>query len=559
MSSIYNHRQMVPAAAANRVHDYLDQIRQEYDQLSQEVTYLKMQRDEMDQKSKPCCVTVAALCATNGGATIAARQAQEMTLVQQSLAELERNQVKIKQQYEEEIMRLRREVEMLRSGGASGSSAAGQPPVPPQAPPQIGHHNSTLFGSVAPGGGPALPPQPTAPGADGQGQHPHHHPPTPVQTPHTPQQQQQQQQQSQQQAGIRRTPVDMETDGNQGGMRREGSDWVVMYNPKVPKVLNVDLVHTLAHNSVVCCVNFSHDGKYLATGCNRTAQIYDVNSGQCISVLSDDSVSSDGDLYIRSVCFSPDGKFIATGAEDHHIRIWDLTAKRIRMVLRSHSQDIYSLDYSRDGRFIVSGSGDRTARIWNTETGQLLHTLYVEDHGMKDAGVTSVAFSPDGKLVAAGSLDRMVRVWNTQTGEFIERFEGHRDSVYSVVFAPDGKHLVSGSLDRTIKMWELGRGTTPGGKPGANACKTTFSGHKDFVLSVACSPCGSWVVSGSKDRGVQFWDPRSTQTQFMLQGHKNSVISVAISPKGTMFATGSGDWRARIWSYEHSSPMAPGQ
>jgi glucose repression regulatory protein TUP1 len=199
-----------------------------------------------------------------------------------------------------------------------------------------------------------------------------------------------------------------------------------------------------------------------------------------------------------------------------------LSKKQIRCVLHGHTQDIYSLDYSRDGRLIVSGSGDRTARIWDVETGQALHTLHVEDHGSRDAGVTSVAFSPDGKYIAAGSLDRMVRVWNVQTGEFIEYFEGHRDSVYSVVFAPDGKHLVSGSLDRTIKMWELGRGSVQGGKPNPNACKMTFTGHKDFVLSVACSPCGRWIVSGSKDRSVQFWDPHTAQPQFILQGHKNS-------------------------------------
>jgi glucose repression regulatory protein TUP1 len=45
---------------------------------------------------------------------------------------------------------------------------------------------------------------------------------------------------------------------------------------------------------------------------------------------------------------------------------------------------------------------------------------------------------------------------------------------------------------------------------------------QDFVLSVATTPDGSWIVSGSKDRGVQFWDPKTGQTQFMLQGHKNS-------------------------------------
>lgn len=103
--------------------------------------------------------------------------------------------------------------------------------------------------------------------------------------------------------------------------KKEGPDWFVYFNPRVPRVLDVDLVHTLEHNSVVCCVRFSQDGKYVATGCNRSAQIFDVVSGRKITVLQDDSVDREGDLYIRSVCFSPDGRYLATGAEDKQIRV----------------------------------------------------------------------------------------------------------------------------------------------------------------------------------------------------------------------------------------------
>ena len=69
---------------------------------------------------------------------------------------------------------------------------------------------------------------------------------------------------------------------------------------------------------------------------------------------------------------------------------------------------------------------------------------------------------------------------------------------------------------------------------------------QDYVLSVAVSYDGAWVVSGSKDRGVQFWDARTAIVQCMLQGHKNSVISIDLSPAGNVLATGSGDWQARI-------------
>lgn len=324
-------------------------------------------------------------------------------------------------------------------------------------------------------------------------------------------------------------------------------DWWVIFNQNVPRVLDVDLVHTLQHESVVCCVRFSADGKYVATGCNRSAQIYDVTTGEKLCVLQDESTGDNGDLYIRSVCFSPDGKYLATGAEDKLIRVWDIAARTIRNTFAGHEQDIYSLDFARDGRTIASGSGDRTVRLWDIEQSANILTLTIED------GVTTVAISPDTKYVAAGSLDKSVRVWEIARGYLVERLEGpdgHKDSVYSVAFSPNGRELVSGSLDKTIKMWELssGRGMPQSGPKGGR-CIKTFEGHRDFVLSVALTPDASWVLSGSKDRGVQFWDPRTGATQLMLQGHKNSVISVAPSPAGGFFATGSGDMRARIWSY----------
>ncbi|KAF8320380.1 WD40 repeat-like protein [Clavulina sp. PMI_390] len=376
--------------------------------------------------------------------------------------------------------------------------------------------------------------------------------------------------------------ADLEPDQVRPEHKKEGSDWWAIFNPRLPKVLDVNLSLTLTHESVVCCVRFSADGKYLATGCNRTAQIYDTKTG-ARTVLADEAATKTGDLYIRSVCFSPDGKYLATGAEDKQIRIWDIAKRKIRTLFEGHQQEIYSLDFSRDGKLIVSGSGDKTARIWEMDTGHCKVLEIIEPESI-DAGVTSVAISPDGRWVAAGSLDMVVRIWDVATGTLIERLRGHKDSVYSVAFSPDGRGLVSGSLDKSLKYWDImpmvravdnanravggvhgaknlalrqdgtmasnqqpiPNGKKDGGGETGSSCTVAFTGHKDYVLSVAVSPDGNWIVSGSKDRGVQFWNPKDAQTQLMLQGHKNSVISIDLSPAGGMLATGSGDWQARV-------------
>lgn len=194
-------------------------------------------------------------------------------------------------------------------------------------------------------------------------------------------------------------------------------------------------------------------------------------------------------------------------------------------------------------------------------------TISDADSLNNDAGVTSVTISPDATLVAAGSLDSIVRIWDVASGTLLERLRGHRDSVYSVAFTPDGKGLVSGSLDKSLKYWDisvlasegarikaengtrkstptLSRRSTSIDRPAISPCTMDFVGHKvkkknkgysqktsyssdisqDYVLSVSVPSDNRWVVSGSKDRCVHFWDARNASLQFLLQGHKNSGL-----------------------------------
>lgn len=572
---MYNAHRGLPPSNNNRMMELLDQVRQEYESTSRSSGEIEHQMTT---------------------------QVQEMEVIRQKLFQIEQGQLQMKQEYEAEIRKLRMELQNHGitvpashiAGGPSHAAAAQGPP------PTLGHGPNNAFSGIitnqggvtglaappppqdqaqasqhplqppAPGAQP--PPQPQEAGYPGYPNGGYPGAPAPASSPGpgkgrgrapgpaTPQQTHQvAYPDARPSPQIPRAPADIvyRNINNLGDLdfeklnpafKKEGQDWFAVFNPEVPRVLDVELVHHLEHNSVVCCVRFSADGKYVATGCNRSAQIFDVNTGKLVTTLQDDSVDKDGDLYIRSVCFSPDGKFLATGAEDKQIRVWDIGARKIRHVFSGHHQDIYSLDFARNGRYIASGSGDKSVRLWDMMDGKQELTLSIED------GVTTVAISPDGRYVAAGSLDRSVRVWDTTTGYLVERLEGpdgHQDSVYSVAFAPNGQDLVSGSLDKTIKMWQLTppRGLVPGTGPKGGKCARTFEGHRDFVLSVCLTPDGKWVMSGSKDRGVKFWDPDTGIAHMMLQGHKNSVISVAPSPTGTLFATGSGDMKARIWRY----------
>ena len=84
-----------------------------------------------------------------------------------------------------------------------------------------------------------------------------------------------------------------------------------------------------------------------------------------------------------------------------------------------------------------------------------------------------------------------------------------------------------------------------GGERGS-VCTMTFDGHKSFVQCASWSHDGQWVVSGSFDQSVLFWDARNAQAQFALHGHKDWVRSVDMSSTGDFFATGGFDCVTRI-------------
>ena len=118
-------------------------------------------------------------------------------------------------------------------------------------------------------------------------------------------------------------------------------------------------------------------------------------------------------------------------------------------------------------------------------------------------------------------------------------FQGHTDYVRSVAFSPDGTRIVSGSSDKTVRVWDADRGVQIG---------SPLEGHTSNVISVAFSPDGTRIVSGSSDKTVRVWDAdMGVQIDSPLEGHTSYVTSIEFSPDGTRIVSGSVDKTVRVW------------
>ncbi|HUW33497.1 MAG TPA: right-handed parallel beta-helix repeat-containing protein [Planctomycetota bacterium] len=114
--------------------------------------------------------------------------------------------------------------------------------------------------------------------------------------------------------------------------------------------------------------------------------------------------------------------------------------------------------------------------------------------------------------------------------------------VNSVAFSPDGTKVLTGSCDRTAKLWDII----------THACIRTFAGHTGYVWSVAFSPDGTNVLTGAAfgmafDNTAKLWDAATGDCICTFTAHTEAVTSVAFSPEGARIVTGSYDGTAKLW------------
>jgi WD40 repeat protein len=319
-----------------------------------------------------------------------------------------------------------------------------------------------------------------------------------------------------------------------------GFVWLRSHRPS-PHSLGTRLQGVLGgHAGAVRSITFSPDGKWLAGSSGDTVRLWDVHSG----VLHWEMVRPGALVY--DVAFSPDGQRLASvacgGTNDTElVDLWHIASRCRALSLVGFATQVLSISFSPDGRRLAAACVDgripvldapAMVRVWDTETGAAL--LSIPD---ADGALQTVAFSPDGTRLAGGSTTQPVRVWHADTGRVEHALPDCTRSAFRVAFSPDGARLATSLPKGVVRIWDTETWEE----------LQCLTGHQGNVFAAAFSPDGQTLVSGSEHGDVLLRDVACGNRIDLLQGHEFVVWSAAFSPDGNYVATGGQDHFVLLW------------
>jgi WD40 repeat protein len=231
---------------------------------------------------------------------------------------------------------------------------------------------------------------------------------------------------------------------------------------------------------------------------------------------------------VESVAFSPDGRLLATGADDGSVRLFDLTnpghPRPLTVVRGAGTNDpIYTVAFAPDGKTIAAASvNTNSVQLWRLTSNDSLLRAGPDLGGMASYPI-GLAFTPDSRTLAIGNSDKSVYLWDVASPArprpLGAPLTGPSGQTWAVAFSPDGKTLAAGANDGTVWLWNLA-------DPAHPALTATFSGLPGHVFSVVLSPDGSQLAAASYDDDtVRLWDTSPAAARATICGNLGQPLS----------------------------------
>jgi WD40 repeat protein len=226
---------------------------------------------------------------------------------------------------------------------------------------------------------------------------------------------------------------------------------------------------------------------------------------------------------VSCLAVSPDGKLLATGAEDDKkVRLWDAETLRPLGALAGHRAFVKCVTISPDRHWLASGSGYGDFLLWDVKASPPKGptVLVTRGHqGKPNNGIHAAAFTKDSKTLAVAGDGRSVGLYDCSGQEPVERgvLPGLTEEVRSLTFSPDGKMLaLAGIQDGSVRLWEM-TGDAPRARAELRPAAAVLP-QLNGSISVAFSPNGKTLATLAQDGAVRLCDLSKWRSHTMGNG-----------------------------------------
>ena len=293
-------------------------------------------------------------------------------------------------------------------------------------------------------------------------------------------------------------------------------------------------------------LTLSRDGKTLlvATGDGKI-RFVDLNTGEIKRTLTGHTNA----VYIAN--FSPDEKLLASSSRDRTAKIWDVATGKELHTLGGFRCSVKAVAFSPDGRMLAASGNDGMLKLWDVKTGKELKSLVHRDLPDSDMSTYAFVFSRDTKRVYAGNGDGTISVWDVATGKEIRNWKAHENYVFKLLLDSDQRRLISFG-DMVVKVWDtttwrelqsLSIPRTPGTSPFSSM--VAISHNEKFIAAsyAEFDPKQNTYVSVN----TVVWNAKTGEKLYSLSGHKFDINGLVFTRDDRFLLTGSVDRTIKFW------------